>query len=173
MRHAKVAGHTEGTSPESRAVVMSPCSPGRCIVPRRCRPVDEVPVKAPGDRSTVLTDGALQRTGCSYASGVCSIGCPVFLSTGTDRRWFEVPTSMPQPTGQQASTALERITLRRGPGRHIRASQGDELPPLAPERMAGIGGTPHEVGTAGGRHQARRAHDAQEPIDAQGDPPSR
>ena len=48
----------------------------------------EVPVKAPGDGPTVLTDGALQMTGYSYASSVSSIGCPVLLSTGTDRRWF-------------------------------------------------------------------------------------
>src|SRR4029450_3205559 len=37
----------------------------------------EVPVKAPGDGPTVLTDGALQRTGYHDASGVRSIGCPV------------------------------------------------------------------------------------------------
>jgi hypothetical protein len=48
----------------------------------------EVPVKAPGDGPTVLTDGALQMTGYPYASGVRSIGCPVPLATGTDRRWF-------------------------------------------------------------------------------------
>ena len=48
----------------------------------------EVPVKAPGDGPTVLTDGALQMTGYAYASSVCSIGCSVLLATGTDRRWF-------------------------------------------------------------------------------------
>ena len=48
----------------------------------------EVPVKAPGDQPTVLTDGALQMTGYLYASGVRSIGCPVLIATGTDRRWF-------------------------------------------------------------------------------------
>jgi hypothetical protein len=49
----------------------------------------EVPVKAPGDRPTVLTDGALQMTGYQDASGVRSIGCPVPIATGTDRRWFQ------------------------------------------------------------------------------------
>ena len=48
----------------------------------------EVPVQAPGDGPTVLTDGALQMTGSHDASGVRSIGCPVLLVTGTDRRWF-------------------------------------------------------------------------------------
>lgn len=65
----------------------------------------EVPVKAPGDRPTVLTDGALQMTGYQDASGVSSIGCPVLLSTGTDRRWCQANAWLSQPTGQRACAA--------------------------------------------------------------------
>src|SRR5919108_3080710 len=128
-------------------------------------PVDEVPVKAPGDRPTVLTDGALQRTGSHDASGVCSIGCPVLLSTGTDRRWFEVHASMPQPTGQRAGTDLGRINFRmvaRSP-RHVRASKAHGMPLLEPEMTALTGFALHKVSAAVGRRRSHRANDGQEP----------
>ena len=90
---------------------MGPASHGTKVVqgdtPRidvACQLMD-VPVKAPGARPTVLTDGALQRTGDQDASGVSSIGCPVLLVTGTDRRWFQAQAGLSQPTGQRAGAA--------------------------------------------------------------------
>jgi hypothetical protein len=167
-----VAGHGRGTWPESEGcVAWDAGSQGRSAAPRRRMPVDEVPVKAPGDRPTVLTDGALQMTGYHDASGVSSIGCPVFISTGTDRRWFEVHASMPQPTGQRASTDLGRINLRmvaRSP-RHVRASKAHGMPLLAPEMTALTGLSLHKVGAAVGRRRSHRANDGQEPTGEHGD----
>jgi hypothetical protein len=132
----------EGTLPESGCCVAGDEGSYGRYAAHRCRlPVEEVPVKAPGDGPTVLTDGALQMTGYHDASGVSSMRCPVFISTGTDRRWFEVHASMPQPTGQQAGTDLGRINLRivaRSP-HHVRASKAHGIPLLAPELTTHIG----------------------------------
>jgi len=71
----------------------------------------EVPVKAPGDGPTVLTDGALQRTGYHDASGVRSIGCPVLYRLarieGGSRR---MPWSLSQPANGHAR--LGHVNIR-------------------------------------------------------------
>jgi hypothetical protein len=146
-------------------------SQGSSTAPRRRMPVDEVPVKAPGDRPTVLTDGALPMTGYHDASGVSSIGCPVVISTGTDRRWFEVHASRPQPTGQRAGTDLGRINLHRvaRPPRHVCASKAHGIPLRAPEMTARTGLSLPKVGAAMGRRRSHRAHDGQEPTGEHGD----
>jgi hypothetical protein len=79
----------EGMLPENECfVAWNDGSQGRhAAIDVACQLI-EVPVKAPGDGPTVLTDGALQMTGYYDASGVSSIGCPVLISIGTDRRWF-------------------------------------------------------------------------------------
>jgi hypothetical protein len=99
------------------------------------------------------------------------IGCPVGIATGTDRRWFEVHVSMPQPTGQQADTELGRINLRmvaRSP-RHERASKAYGMRLLAPEMTALTDFSLQKVSAAVGRRRSHRANDGQEPAGEHGD----
>jgi hypothetical protein len=120
----------------------------------------EVPVKAPGDRPTVLTDGALQMTGYHDASGVSSIGCPVLLSTGTDRRWFQAYALTPanRPTGMRYSERVNIHVVASSPC-HVRASKTHRTPLLAPELTARTGLSLAQAGAEVGCHGSHLAHE--------------
>ena len=81
----------------------------------------EAPVKAPGGGPTVLTDGALQMTGCHDASGVRSIGCPVpinLLYLSTQLLWWQAVTAI---IGGRSSHTLRHNA--RGTWRHSEGSR--------------------------------------------------